>query len=123
LSGTRLDRFFPDDFRYPNLLRQLLRRKDEIVRVDPNERNPFLLDTSLTQCVIGLSANMGIAIDLDGQLEFVAIKVEDVPPDHMLTSEFQAEQPTIPQNAPSNVFRGRRKLAMVSGETLFAVCE
>jgi hypothetical protein len=50
----------------------------------------------------------------------VTIKVEDVPTDHVLASEFQTEQPTISQHIPRDIFRRSRAFAVISGELLFA---
>jgi hypothetical protein len=53
--------------------------------------------------------NFGIpvntTIDLDDQTQFRTIKVDDERPDHLLPTEFEAQNLPIPQDLPSTVFR------------------
>ena len=43
-------------------------------------------------------------IKLDTELDVMTIKIQDVRPDELLTSEFQSQQLTATENAPEKLF-------------------
>lgn len=78
------------------------------IKVGESQQSISLFSKQNGSCPVFLCSFRRIVlptVQFNAQLFLVAIEVDDVPADWLLSSELQAEQPTVPQSRPEQRFR------------------
>jgi hypothetical protein len=81
-----------------------LRLTQHLVIPVAQDMNPLLFKEAGPVLVIGLMLHVLAAVQLDGEFQLVAVKVQDVTPDGVLAAELQAQEAFGPQDLPKQLF-------------------